>query len=138
MCIEWYSWRWMIEEVFKILKEEGYNIEATELEDGNSVRKLCLMIMEVIIKLLLMRLAYAEPETIIAADSCFSKEEQQCMAYQIKELEGKTQKHKNPYITNDLKRYVWVIARLGGWKGYFAPLDKSVETQTFQNISSTV
>lgn len=38
-CIEWYSWRWTIEEVFKILKKEGYNIEASELEYASSVRK---------------------------------------------------------------------------------------------------
>lgn len=117
-CIEWYSWRWTIEEVFKILKKEGYNIEASELEYASSVRKMCLMIMEVIIKLFLMRLAYAEPETVIDADTCFSKDEQVLLEYQITKLEGKTEKQKNPYKSKDLKRYVWVIARLGGWKGY--------------------
>ena len=117
-CIEWYSWRWTIEEVFKILKKEGYNIEASELEYASSVRKMCLMIMEVIIKLFLMRLAYAEPEVEISADSCFTQEEQDFMEHQIPHLEGKTEKQKNPYKEKDLKRYVWVIARLGGWKGY--------------------
>ena len=118
LCIDWYSWRWTIEEVFKILKKEGYNIEASELEYASSVRKLCLMIMEVTIKLFLMRIAYAEPETEISADTCFTKEEQEYMEHQIKAFEGKTEKQKNPYTTKDLKRYVWLIARLGGWKGY--------------------
>ncbi len=117
-CIEWYSWRWTVEEVFKILKKEGYNIEASELEYASSVRKMCLMIMEVIIKLFLMRLAYAEPETIISADTCFSNEEQDFLEHQIIKLEGKPEKQKNPYKSKDLKRYVWAIARLGGWKGY--------------------
>ena len=117
-CIEWYSWRWTIEEVFKILKKEGYNVEASELEYANSVRKLCLLIMEVIIKLFLMRLAYAEPETELNADCCFTSEEQEFLEHQITHLEGKTKKQKNPYKTKDLKRYVWAIARLGGWKGY--------------------
>lgn len=117
-CIEWYSWRWMLEEVFKILKKEGYNIEASELEYGSSVRKLSLMIMETVIKLFLMRLAYAEPELELSADSCFSKEEQDFLEHQIKALEGKTEKQKNPYLSKTLKRYVWAIARLGGWKGY--------------------
>jgi hypothetical protein len=117
-CIEWYSWRWTVEEVFKILKKEGYNIEASELEYAASVRKMCLLIMEVVIKLFLMRLSYAEPETIVEADSCFSKEEQTFLEHQIISLEGKTEKQKNPYKAKDLKRYVWAIARLGGWKGY--------------------
>lgn len=117
-CIMWYSWRWMVEEVFKILKKEGYNIEASELEYGSSVRKLSLMIMETVIKLFLMRLAYAEPEVEMSADSCFTKEDQQLLEHQIQRLEGKTEKQKNPYKSKDLKRYVWAIARLGGWKGY--------------------
>lgn len=117
-CIEWYSWRWTIEEVFKILKKEGYNIEASELEYASSVRKLSLMAMEVIIKLFLMRLAYAEPETPLSADTCFTNDEQEFLEHQITKLEGKTEKQKNPHKNKDLKRYVWVIARLGGWKGY--------------------
>ena len=118
MCIEWYSWRWTIEEVFKILKKEGYNIEASELEYASSVRKMCLMIMEVVIKLFLMRLAYGDPEVELSADSCFTTTEQKFLEHQIIQLEGKTEKQKNPYKTKDLKRYVWAIARLGGWKGY--------------------
>ena len=117
-CIAWYSWRWVIEEFFKILKKEGYNIEASELEYASSVRKMSLMIMEVAVKLFLMRLAYAEPETEIEAESCFDSEEQAFLEAQIKVLEGKTEKQKNPYKEKDLKRYVWAIARLGGWKGY--------------------
>lgn len=117
-CIEWYSWRWMAEEIFKILKKEGYNIEASELEYAASVRKMCLLIMEVVIKLFLMRLSYAEPEIALEAESCFTKEEQAFLDHQIKSLEGKTEKQKNPYKQKDLKRYVWAIARLGGWKGY--------------------
>jgi Transposase DNA-binding/Transposase Tn5 dimerisation domain len=118
MCLEWYSWRWTIEEVFKIVKKEGYNIEASELESASSIRKMTLMIMEVVIKLFLMRLAYAEPELDINADACFSEEEQEFLEEQIKVLEGKTDKQKNPFKVNQLNRYVWAIARLGGWKGY--------------------
>lgn len=65
-----------------------------------------------------MRLAYAEPELEIDADTCFDNEEQEFMEKQIPRLEGKTEKQKNPYKLKDLKRYVWVLARLGGWKGY--------------------
>ncbi|MDD2963669.1 MAG: IS4 family transposase [Bacteroidales bacterium] len=118
LCIEWYSCRWTIEEVFRTLKKEGYNIEASELEHPLSIRKMTLMIMEVIIKLFLMRLAYAEPEVDVDADSCFTQDEQEFLEHQIVKLEGKTEKQKNPYKAKDLKRYVWVIARLGGWKGY--------------------
>lgn len=92
LCIEWYSWRWIIEEVFKILKKEGYNIEVSELEYASSVRKMCLMILETVIKLFLMRLTYAGPETELSADSCFTRQEQEFLEHQIAVLEGKTEK----------------------------------------------
>jgi hypothetical protein len=117
-CIEWYSWRWTIEEVFKILKKEGFDIESSELESGASIRKLSLMIMEVVIKLFLMRIAYDEPELEMDAGMCFNQQEQECLELQINKLEGKTEKLKNPYPKKELKRYVWCIARMGGWKGY--------------------
>ncbi|RYZ49326.1 MAG: IS4 family transposase [Sphingobacteriales bacterium] len=130
LCIEWYSCRWMIEEVFRILKKEGFNIEASELEYGKGVRKLCLLMLETIVKLFLMQIAYAMPEEegIIAPQSCFSEQEIECMELQMRQLEGRTEKLKNPYKPSDLKRYIWVIARLGGWKGYSSERKPGVTT----------
>ena len=65
-----------------------------------------------------MQIAYNMPEERIEARSCFSDQEPGCLDYQMIKLEGKTEKLKNPYIEKDLKRYVWSMARLGGWKGY--------------------
>lgn len=118
-CIEWYSWRWMIEEVFRILKKEGFDIEASELEYGKSIRKLCLLMLDTIIKLFMMQIAYSLPEEEgLPPDTCFTGEEQQCLELITKNLEGKTEKQKNKYRGTSLKRHVWTIARLGGWKGY--------------------
>ena len=50
--------RWIIEEVFRILKKKGFNIEGSELAQGKAVRKLCLLMLETIIKLFLMQIAY--------------------------------------------------------------------------------
>jgi hypothetical protein len=127
-CIEWYTWRWTIEEVFKILKKEGFNIEASELESPLAIRKLSLIIMEVVIKLFLLRMAYNEPEMEIIPTSCFSKEEINCLEQQIKSLEGKTEKQKNPYNKYNLSRYAWAIARLGGWKGYASERKPGITT----------
>ena len=126
-CIEWYTCRWIIEEVFRILKREGFNIEASELSQGKAVRKLCLLMLETIIKLFIMQIAYATPEES-APQSCFSPPEIACLEQQIQPLEGKTDKLKNPYTSSDLKRYIWVIARLGGWKGYLSERKPGVTT----------
>jgi len=53
-CLDCYSCRWLIEEVFRILKKEGFDIEASELTQGRAVRKLCLLILETIIKLFIL------------------------------------------------------------------------------------
>jgi hypothetical protein len=128
-CIEWYSWRWMIEEVFRILKKEGFNIEASELEYGKSIRKLCLLILDTIIKLFIMHIAYSIPEEDgLPPDSCFTAEEQQCLELVTENMEGKTEKQKNKYKAPSLKRYVWTIARLGGWKGYSSERPPGITT----------
>lgn len=127
LCIEWYTCRWIIEEVFRILKKEGFDIEASELSQGKAIRKLCLMMLETIIKLFIMQIAYAtEDET--EPGSCFSNEEVECLQWQIPQLEGNTEKQKNPYTSSDLKRYIWAIARLGGWKGYTSQRKPGITT----------
>ena len=127
LCINWYSYRWMIEEVFRILKKEGFDIEASELSTGKAVRKLSLLMLETIIKLFIMQVAYGSAVAFPAL-CCFSPEEQACMDLQIAQLEGNTQKLKNPYKPPDLKRYIWVIARLGGWKGYLSERKPGITT----------
>lgn len=140
-CIEWYSWRWTIEEVFRILKKEGFNIEASELEYGQSIRKLSLLMLDVILKLFMMQLSYSIPEEEgLPADSCFSQQEQQCSEGLIKVLEGKTERQKNIYKKLSLKRHVWTIARLGGWKGYASERPPGITTlwiglQKFSDIN---
>lgn len=139
LCIEWYTCRWTIEEVFRILKKEGFDIEASELTRGKAIRKLTLMMMETIVKLFIMQIAYScEEET--PPRSCFSEEELECMELQIKQLEGKTDKLKNPYKPSDLKRFIWAIARLGGWKGYLSERKPGITTfwKGLQKFSSVM
>ena len=127
LCIEWYTCRWIIEEVFRILKKEGFNIEASELSKGKAIRKLCLMMLETIIKLFIMQIAYDTAEETNPR-SCFCEEEIECLEIQIQQLEGKTEKLKNPYKPSNLKRYIWAIARLGGWKGYLSERKPGITT----------
>ena len=117
--IEWYSWRWTIEEIFRILKEEGYNIEASELESALAIRKLCLFMLTTILKLFQMHYCYNIPEgEMLESMICFTEQQLECLEKQCTVLEGKTEKQKNPHPPNTLARATWVIARLGGWKGY--------------------
>lgn len=120
LVIEWYSWRWFIEELFRMLKKEGFNIEGSELETGWSIRKLTVMLMDTIIKLMQMQIAYNEPEQANVPESAllFSEEEQQCLTVLNTKMEGKTKALKNPFTPGKLNHAVWIVSRIGGWKGY--------------------
>ena len=89
--------QWIIEEVFRVLKKEGFNIEASELAQAKAIRKLCLLMLETIIKLFIMQIVYAVPEEEISPYSCFSTQEIECMEQQMEQLESRTEKLKNPY-----------------------------------------
>ncbi|MBZ9632682.1 IS4 family transposase, partial [Salegentibacter sp. LM13S] len=41
--VEFYSARWYIEQLFRLLKKQGFGIEETELESGWAIRKLVVM-----------------------------------------------------------------------------------------------
>ncbi|HWB24354.1 MAG TPA: IS4 family transposase [Chitinophagaceae bacterium] len=120
MVIEWYSWRWFIEELFRMLKKEGFNIEGSELETGWAIRKLTVMLLDTIIKLMQMHIAYNEPEQANVPETgiVFSTQEQECLQAINITMEGKTKALKNPYHAGMLNHATWIIARIGGWKGY--------------------
>lgn len=118
--IEWYSWRWFIEELFRVLKKEGFHIEGSELESGWAIRKLTVLLLDTIVKLMQMHIAYNEPEQANVPDTnlVFNEQEQHCLEAIGKGLEGKTKALQNPYPNKKLNNAVWIIARIGGWKGY--------------------
>lgn len=116
--VNWYSARWYIEQLFRILKKQGFGIEGTELESGWAIRKLILMQMTALLKILQMNIAYADPEEGQPIEEVFTEEEINILELMNKKLQGKTyklQNHNNPKRT---KWATWVIGRIGGWKGY--------------------
>lgn len=115
--IEWYKHRWYIEQVHRLLKTEGFRIESSQLEQGWAIRKLTLLAMMATLRILQMMLAY-EDDHEQPIEEVFDKGQQQCLQMMNIELEGETEKLKNPSNSNTLKWATWIIARLGGWKGY--------------------
>ena len=60
--IKWYGARWFIEQVFRLLKHQGFGIEDAQLESGWALRKLVLMQLSSLLKILQMNIAYNNPE----------------------------------------------------------------------------
>ncbi len=113
----WYKERWHIEQVHRLLKTDGFRIERSQLEQGWAIRKLTLLAMMASLRILQMMLAYLDDNEQYI-DEVFDNQEQKCLQMIDKKLEGETEKLKNPAKVNTLKWATWIIARMGGWKGY--------------------
>ena len=115
--IYYYTLRWLIEDLFRTLKSKGVNYESSELESGEALRKLLVMALMAAVQILQLRQA-RDGNTNQNPSLVFSDEQIAYMEKILPHFEGKTQKQKNPYQRNNLAWSTWIIARLGGWKGY--------------------
>lgn len=116
-CVDWYRLRWWIEQLFRTLKQQGLNIESSQVETAEALFKLvCLATHAATISLQLC--LAREGQTNQAATDVFSQDEIEMLEHLQSKLEGRTQKQKNPHEKGRLAWAAWLIARLGGWKGY--------------------
>ena len=115
--IGWYKLRWMIEQLFRVLKKQGINLEDSELKYASSIQKIGAMGLFAAFDVMRLMLARDNPDAQ-TCDDVFTSDQQDCLSKICQKLEGKTQKQKNPYPRAALSWATWVIARLGDWKGY--------------------
>lgn len=115
--IYWYTLRWLIEDFFRVLKKEGFQVENSELETGYALRKLGMITMDSAVQAMQLRQA-RDGQSLVPVEAVFTDDEQECLEMLCPELEGNTGKLKNPHPVKSLPWASWIIARLGGWKGY--------------------
>lgn len=115
--VEWYSLRWLIEEMFHIMKSKGFCIESAQLEKGAALKKLCVLTLQAALSIMTLKISLKNNHKI-KATLLFSEEQILFLEVYMKELEGNTKKLKNPYKRGTVQWAAWGIARLGGWSGY--------------------
>lgn len=115
--ILWYRCRWNIEEVFRTMKKQGLNIESSQIESASGLMKLAIVALCAVIKIMQLVLA-RDGTTEQKTNDVFTLDEQILLVILLGRFEGKTVKQKNPYPKENLAWASWIIARLGGWKGY--------------------
>jgi len=118
LMVSWYSVRWYIEQLFRILKKQGFGIEQTELESGWAIRRLVIMQMTALLKILQMNIAYADPEGGQPIEEVFDAEQIEALQLMNNKLQGRTTKLQNHHDPKRTKWAAWIIGRIGGWKGY--------------------
>ena len=116
-CVDWYRQRWHIEQLFRTLKKQGLNLESSQVETAEGLTKLACLALQAAVRTLQLTLARDGHNAVQAAD-VFDADEIEVFQRILPTLEGTTQKQKNPHRAGSLAQAAWIIARLGGWKGY--------------------
>lgn len=116
-CVDWYRQRWMIEQLFRTLKKQGLDVESSQVESGDGLTKLACLALQAAVRTLQLTQARDGGNSAQAAD-VFNPDELELVQRLRPTLEGKTEKQKNPHAPASLAHAAWVVARLGGWKGY--------------------
>lgn len=117
-CVVWYRSRWYIEELFRVLKSDGLDIESSQLETGLALKKLMFFCLQAALKILIIKIAYDQKREDCSAGIIFTGKQIQFLKILQTTLEGKTDKQKNPFSSNTLAWAAWIIAKLGKWGGY--------------------
>jgi len=115
--LTWYTWRWIIEQIFRTMKNKGLKIEDSQIEDPKKLQILSILSVATAIKVMSLVESRDGKNNRSAAD-LFTKEELIVLLLICKKLAGKTEKQKNPHMKNSMAWSSWIIARLGGWNGY--------------------
>jgi hypothetical protein len=116
--IGFYRLRWTIEQLFRTTKTKGFDMECLRQQEGGPLEKLVTAI--VIAAITVMQLVAERDGTLRRPLSdAFDPADQPVLEKVSQNLQGKTEKQKNPHPGGTLAFASWVFARLGGWTGYY-------------------
>jgi hypothetical protein len=128
--IDWYRQRWTIEQFFRTLKQQGLQLEDSQLESAGRLIKLTAIAARA--ACIVMQLVQArDGQSQQQARLCFSPVEIETLHALLPKVEGKTELQKNPHPPESLAWAGWIIAKLGGWDGY--PKSKPPGPITFRH-----
>lgn len=115
--VQAYQGRWHIEQLFRCCKKQGLDVECSQLRSSDSIMKLTIMALKASAEALRLT-QVRDGEEFVPIDDMFDEHKQQLLEKLNAKLSGRTEKVTNPHRTDSLAWAAWVIARLGGWKGY--------------------
>jgi hypothetical protein len=122
VVVNLYRRRWVIEQVFRTLKTQGFDIEGLLVEDEAPLRRLVMATL--VAAVTIQQLVHARdgiqgPEPLRPITDAFDPGDAPLLEAFCAKLEGKTARQKNPHPKGSLAYAAWVCARLGGWTGYY-------------------
>jgi Transposase DDE domain len=119
---EVYAKRWKIEEIFRTMKRKGFDIEGLRIGEEtprNHLVLACLLAATVVMQMTAVRDGAADGPVLRPLTDAFDLEDRPLLEAISRDLEGRTERQKNPHPPGSLAFATWVCARLGGWTGYY-------------------
>jgi hypothetical protein len=113
-----YRQRWVIEEFFRTLKSAGFELDQAEIGQPKAMLNFaaaCCLAAVTIMQLVQAR----DGKTAQPLAHAFDTADQPLIEALSTQLEGKTERQKNPHPKGSLAFVAWVVGRLGGWTGYY-------------------
>lgn len=116
--IDMYRLRWIVEEFFRTMKTAGFDIEAADISEPQAMINFAAAatIAAVTIKQLVQA---RDGNTGQLLSDAFDPDEKPILEAVSATLEGRTERQRNPHPKGSMAFASWVIARLGGWTGYY-------------------
>lgn len=131
--IDLYRLRWIIEEFFRTLKTAGFDIEAADIADPEAMINFvaAATIAAVTVKQLVQA---RDGNTGQLLTDAFDPDDRPILEAISAKLAGKTARQCNPHSKGSLAFAAWVIARLGGWTGYYGKPGAQVMRRGLQDF----
>jgi hypothetical protein len=115
--VEWYKWRWLIEQFFRILKTQGFQLEDSQIATADRLLKLVAIAAKAAV-ITLQLLQARDGRSNQPVRLAFDANEVATLAALNQNLEAQSKRLKNPHPPDNLAWAAWIIGRLGGWDGY--------------------
>lgn len=112
--ISTYKSRWTIEQIFRLTKQKGFQLESSQLETGHALENLIALVFIAAIRV--FQMVKNRDDEHRSAEDLFEESEAKLLTKINKGLEGKSEKSKNKKKPGTIAFMAWIIARLGNWK----------------------
>jgi DDE family transposase len=115
--VGWYKKRWIIEQLFRLIKTQGLQLEDSRIETADRLLKLTAIAAKAA-AIILQLVQARDGQSAEPACNAFNDDQIKLLTALGAKYEGKTKLQSNPHPPLSLAWASWIIARLGGWDGY--------------------
>ncbi len=130
-----YRQRWTIEQLFRVMKTKGFDIEAVRIEDEKPFENLVIAALIAAIQVLQM-VRERDGAANRPMEDVIETADKAALEAINATLEGRTDRQKNLHPEGTLAYVTWVCARLGGWTGYYGRPGPVVIHKGFQRLKT--